>query len=57
MTEEIKTALQFLSQPEKTQFCPLFFKSGPGEDAEAGEVIGVTVPDQRKIAKAYFQKI
>ncbi len=57
MTEEIKTALQFLSQPEKKEFFPRFFKSGPGEYAEGDEFIGVTVPDQRKIAKAYFQKI
>src|SRR5690606_10583057 len=57
MIEEIKTALRFLSQPEKKEFFPRFFKSGPGEYAEGDEFIGVTVPDQRKIAKAYFQKI
>ncbi len=57
MTNEIKIALECLSQPEKKDFFPRFFKSGPGEYAEGDEFIGVTVPDQRKIAKAYFQKI
>ncbi len=57
MINDIKTALQFLSSPEKAAFLPKFFKCGKGEYAEGDQFIGVTVPEQRIIAKEYFQKI
>lgn len=57
MTEDIKSALQFLSIKEKAAFYPRFFKAGKGEYAEGDEFIGVTVPDQRKIAKEFWSKI
>lgn len=52
-SEEIKEALRTLSLPEKAEFFPRFFKAGKGEYAEGDQFIGVTVPDQRKIAKEY----
>ncbi len=57
IVEEIKSALEFLSIPEKKEFFPRFFKAEPGEYAEGDEFIGVTVPDQRKIAKEFWNKI
>ncbi|WHF50847.1 DNA alkylation repair protein [Chryseobacterium gotjawalense] len=57
MIEEIKSALQDLSIPEKKAFLPRFFKAGKGEYAEGDQFIGVTVPDQRKIAKEYWNRI
>ena len=57
MVNEIKSALQDLALPEKAVFFPRFFKAGKGEYAEGDEFIGVTVPDQRKIAKEYWQRI
>ena len=57
MVNEIKSALQDLALPEKAAFFPRFFKAGKGEYAEGDEFIGVTVPDQRKIAKEYWQRI
>ncbi|MFC6266793.1 DNA alkylation repair protein [Frigoriflavimonas asaccharolytica] len=57
MIEEIKEALQMLSIPEKASFYPRFFKTGKGEYGEGDEFIGVTVPDQRKIVKEYFEII
>lgn len=57
IVEEIKSALEFLSIPEKKEFYPRFFKAGPGEYAEGDQFIGVTVPDQRKIVKEFWNKI
>lgn len=57
MMNEIKTALQDLSSPEKKEFLPKFFKTGKGEYGEGDQFIGVTVPDQRKVAKEYWNKI
>ena len=57
MVAQIKSALLFLSIPEKAEHSTRFFKAGKGEYAEGDQFIGVTVPDQRIIAKEYFQKI
>lgn len=57
IVKEICEALEFLAIPEKADFYPRFFKAGKGGYAEGDQFIGVTVPDQRKIAKEYWQKI
>jgi 3-methyladenine DNA glycosylase AlkD len=54
---DIKQALEVLSIPEKAEFFPRFFKTGIGEYGEGDQFIGVTVPDQRAIAKEYFKII
>lgn len=48
---QIKSALQQAANPEKAAFFPKFFKAGPGEYAEGDQFLGITVPDQRAIAK------
>ena len=53
---QILEALQFLSNPEKKEFLPYFFKTGKGEYAEGDKFIGVVVPDSRKLVKEYWQK-
>lgn len=53
---QILEALQFLSNPEKKNFLPYFFKTGKGEYAEGDQFIGVVVPDSRKIVKEYWQE-
>ena len=53
---QILEALQFLSNPEKKEFLPYFFKTGKGEYAEGDQFIGVVVPDSRKLVKEYWQK-
>lgn len=55
--KEIKESLAVLSIPEKAAFFPRFFKTGKGEYGEGDKFIGVIVPEQRKVAKEYFQKI
>lgn len=55
--EELKTALSYLAIPEKAEFFPRFFKSDPGQYAEGDVFLGVTVPDQRKIVKEFWNKL
>ncbi|UQB70601.1 DNA alkylation repair protein [Epilithonimonas zeae] len=55
--DDIKQALQVLAIPEKAEFFPRFFKTGKGEYGEGDVFIGVTVPDQRIVAKEFYNKI
>jgi len=57
LTEQIITSLQDKAIAEKTAFLSGFFKSGPGEYGEGDQFLEVTVPDQRKVAKACFKEI
>ena len=43
--------MRAVASPEKAASSRWFFKAGPGEYAEGDRFIGVTVPEQRKIAK------
>jgi 3-methyladenine DNA glycosylase AlkD len=57
LTEQIIEALKDKAIPEKALFFPRFFKTGPGEYGEGDRFLGVTVPDQRAIAKLFFKEI
>ena len=50
---QVKTALRTFIRPEKAAFYPRFFKCGPGEYGEGDRFLGVTVPDQRKVARRF----
>lgn len=52
-TEQLKKDLAFHINKEKAAFFPRFFKTGKGQYGEGDKFIGVTVPNQRKIAKKY----
>ncbi|SFG08856.1 DNA alkylation repair enzyme [Desulfotomaculum arcticum] len=55
--QTIKGELQQYADKEKAAFLPKFFKAGP-DGYGAGDVfIGVTVPNQRKVAKKYYQQL
>jgi 3-methyladenine DNA glycosylase AlkD len=51
--KKIKQDLREKSSSAKKAASMRFFKTGPGEYGEGDLFLGVTVPDQRKIAKAY----
>ncbi|MBF0495434.1 MAG: DNA alkylation repair protein [Deltaproteobacteria bacterium] len=51
----VKQELEALGRPEKAQHLAGFFKTGPGEYGEGDVFVGVTVPEQRRIARKYVE--
>ncbi len=47
--------LQKVAHPEKIKIFQSFFKTGKGEYGEGDIFIGVSVPDNRKVAQKYFR--
>lgn len=55
--DEILRELKQHSRPEKAAFLASFFKTGPGEYAEGDVIWGVSVPNQRKIARKFYRLV
>jgi 3-methyladenine DNA glycosylase AlkD len=53
----IKSALDAHVNFERAAHSPRFFKAGKGEYAEGDQFLGVAVPDQRTIAKQFWQVV
>lgn len=51
--EQLKSELRSLAEPKRAEASAWFFKTGPGQYAEGDRFLGVTVPNQRKVAKKY----
>lgn len=50
---DVAKALKTLGSPVKAKASAWFFKTGPGQYGEGDVFIGVTVPEQRKVAREY----
>ena len=50
---DVKRALARFANPAKAKFLQRFFKTGPGQYAEGDRLIGVTVPQNRSVAKRF----
>ncbi|OBS11985.1 DNA alkylation repair protein [Elizabethkingia miricola] len=55
--QQIEEALQMLSTPERAVQMPRYFKTGKGEYGEGDIFYGVSVPDQRSVAKEFYKDI
>lgn len=51
--EDVSKALKLASTPERARANAWFFKTGPGQYGEGDKFLGVTVPQQRKVAKTF----
>jgi 3-methyladenine DNA glycosylase AlkD len=49
----VKREASALHDPERARFLQRFFRTGPGEYAEGDRLLGLTLPDQRQIARAF----
>lgn len=51
----VKREVAGLRDPRRARFLHRFFRTGPGEYAEGDRLLGLTVPEQRRIARAFRQ--
>lgn len=55
--EQVNEALRAVATPARAKSGQWFFKTGPGQYGEGDQFLGVTVPDQRKIAKKFYKTL
>ncbi|MBW7838310.1 MAG: DNA alkylation repair protein [Chitinophagaceae bacterium] len=51
---QLQTDLRSLANPKKAKNSAWFFKTGKGQYGEGDVFVGVTMPEQRKVAKRYL---
>ncbi|MFH1292412.1 MAG: DNA alkylation repair protein [bacterium] len=53
LLNQLKKDLKKIANPKKAKDCLWFFKTGKGQYGEGDKFLGVSVPEQRKVAKKY----
>jgi 3-methyladenine DNA glycosylase AlkD len=53
MVNTVRSSLQAVATPERAKANAWFFKTGPGQYGFGDKFLGVTVPQQRKVAKQF----
>jgi len=51
--DQVSVALRIVATPERAKSNAWFFKSGPGQYGEGDKFLGVSVPQQRTVAKQF----
>lgn len=51
---EVEQILKKKADPKRAKLLQGFFKTGPGQYGEGDIFLGITVPEQRKVAKLFF---
>lgn len=54
---KVKTALNSCADSRKAELLPQFFQAYPGGYGEGDRFAGVSVPDQRRVARSYYRTI
>ena len=54
-TANVLAQLKGMGSPERAKNSMRFFKTGPGQYGEGDQFLGITVPEQRKVAKQHQQ--
>lgn len=57
MLNELKQDIQSLANPEKAKLLARYFKTGKGEYGEGDIFLGIIMPEQRKVAKKFWNQI
>lgn len=52
-SQDVQSSLRALATPKKAEASARFFKTGPGQYGEGDVFVGVTVPEQRLVAKGF----
>ena len=55
--EQVREALRTVATPERAKANAWFFKTNPGDYGYGDQFLGVTVPQQRKVAKHFYKTL